>query len=71
MIMYQVPDTRFDQISGHKHDIGLCENLSTKLLAQAANKYAEFMFTKAGRLIFFVRMVSEATFRKNSKQTCP
>ena len=34
---YQLPHTRFDQISDHKHDISLHEKLSTKILGQAAN----------------------------------
>ena len=35
MTKYQLPHTRF---SDHKHDIYLNGKLSTKLLAQAANK---------------------------------
>ena len=37
-IKYQLPHTWFDQISDHKHDIHLYGKLSTKLLAQTANK---------------------------------
>ena len=36
----------FDQISDHKRGIFLHENLSTKLLMQAANINTTFMFTK-------------------------
>ena len=34
---YQLPHTRFGQISDHKHDISLHGKLSTKILEQAAN----------------------------------
>ena len=44
MLKYQLPDTRFDQISDHKHDIYLYDKLSTKLLAQAANKNTKLVF---------------------------
>ena len=44
MLKYQLPDTRFDQISDHKHDIYLYGKLSTKLLAQAANKNTKLVF---------------------------
>ena len=33
MIKYQLPHTRFDEISDHKHDIHLNGKLSTELLA--------------------------------------
>ena len=39
LIKYQLRHTRFDEISNHKHNIYLNGKLSTKLLAQAANKY--------------------------------
>ena len=39
------------QISDHKHNIHLYGKLSTKLLAQTANKYNISMFTKTGRLL--------------------
>ena len=38
IIKYQVPFTRFEQISGHKYYIYLYGKLSSKLYAQAANK---------------------------------
>ena len=38
MIKYQLSHMRFNQISYHKHDIYLYGKLSTKLLAQVANK---------------------------------
>ena len=66
-----IPYTRFDQISDHKHDISLYRKLSTKLLAQTANKNIKFMFTKTGQSLFFLNMVSKVTVRKNSKQTHP
>ena len=47
IIKYQLPHTRNDQISDH--DIYLYGKLSTKLLAQVANKNTNFMFTKSGR----------------------
>ena len=46
MIEYQLLHTRFDQISDYKHDIYLTGKLSTKQLAQEADKNIEFMFTK-------------------------
>ena len=52
MNKYQLRDTRSDQISGHKHDIYLYGELSTNLLAQAANKSTNFLFIKTGRLLF-------------------
>ena len=52
MIKYQLPHTRFIQISDHKHDIYLYGELSTKLLAQAGNKNSKLMFTKTGKLLF-------------------
>ena len=39
------------QISDYKRNIHLYGKLSTKLLAQTANKYNSFMFTKTGRLL--------------------
>ena len=51
----------------------LCEKVSTKPLAQAANKNTKAMLTKTGRLPFFLkygfRSVSEGF--KNFKQTLP
>ena len=52
----------FDKISDHKHDICLCGKLSTKLLAEAANKNTKLMFAKTGRP-FFGR--SKYGFRSN------
>ena len=52
MIKYQLPLTRFDQISDRKHGIYLYGKLSTKQLAQAASKNTNFMFIKTGRLLF-------------------
>ena len=52
MIKYQLPYTRFDQISDHEHEKYLYGKLFTKLLAEAANKTTEFMFTKTGRFVF-------------------
>ena len=49
-IKYQLPHTRFDQISDHKRDIYLHGKLFTKILAQAANKTNtnnSFMFMKS------------------------
>ena len=43
---------QFDQISDHKHDKHLYRKLSTKLLAQVANKNTKFMLTKTGWLLF-------------------
>ena len=48
----QLPHVQFDQISDHKHDIYFYRQLSTKLLAQAANKNTKFMFTKTGKMLF-------------------
>ena len=45
MIKYQLPHTQFDQISDHKHDIYLYGKLFPKLLAQAANKNTNFIFS--------------------------
>ena len=67
IIKYQLPHTRFHQISNHKRDIYLNGKLSAKLLPQAANKNTEFMFTKTGRLLFFLSMVLEVTVWENSK----
>ena len=52
LIKYQLPHKRFDQISDHKHEIYLYGKISTKLLAQAANKNTNFRFTKTGGLLF-------------------
>ena len=52
MIKCQLPDMRFVQISDHKHDIWLYGKLSTKLLAQAANKNPKCMFTTIVRSLF-------------------
>ena len=52
MIKYKLSHPGFGQINDHKHDIYLHGKLSTKLLAQAANKNSKFMFTKTGRLLF-------------------
>ena len=38
MIKYKLPHTWFNQISDHKHGIHLDGKLSTKLLAEKANK---------------------------------
>ena len=70
MVKHQLPHTRFDQISDHKHDIYLHGKLSTELLLQAANKNTKFMFMKTGQLLF-LSMVLKVTVRKNSKQTLP
>ena len=70
MVKHQLPHTRFDQISDHKHDIYLHGKLSTELLLQAANKNTKFMFVKTGQLLF-LSMVLKVTVRKNSKQTLP
>ena len=43
MVKHQLPHTRFDQISDHKHDIYLYGKLSSKLLAQTANKNTKFI----------------------------
>ena len=43
---------QFDQISDYEHDIYLYGKLSTKLLAQTANKSNMFMFTKTVQLLF-------------------
>ena len=52
IIKYQLPHTRFYQISDPKHDKHLYGKLPTKLLAQAANKNTKFMFTKTGQFLF-------------------
>ena len=44
VIKYSLPHTQFDQISDHKRDIYFYGKLSTKPLAQAANKNTKFMF---------------------------
>ena len=44
-------NARINQISDHKPDIYLYEKLYTKLLAQAANKNAKFIFTKTGKIL--------------------
>ena len=67
MIKYQLSHTRFDQISSHKHDRHLNGKLSTKILAQAANKNIKFMFMKTERLLF--SMALEVAVRENSNQT--
>ena len=72
MIKYQLPHTRSDQISGNKYNIYLYGKLSAKLLAPAANKKIEFVFTKTRRLILFlISIVSNVTIQQNSKQTLP
>ena len=72
MIKYQLPHTRSDQISGNKYNIYLYGKLSAKLLAPAANKKIEFVFTKTRRLIrFLISIVSNVTIQQNSKQTLP
>ena len=48
IISNQLPNTRLDQTSDHKHDISLYEKLFIKLLVQAANKNTKFVFTKTG-----------------------
>ena len=55
MIEYQLPHTRFDQISGPKHSIYLNKKLSTKLLAQAANENTSFVFTKTADGCVFLK----------------
>ena len=52
MIKYQVPHTRFDQISNHKHDIHLYEKLSTKLLVQAVIKILRSCLQKLNQFFF-------------------
>ena len=52
MIKYHFPHTQFDQINDYKNDTYLHEKLSTKVVAEAANKNTKPMFTKTGRLIF-------------------
>ena len=71
MIPYQLPHTRFDQISDHKHGMYWYERLSTKLLAQEAHKNTKLMFTKTGLFLFFSSMIWEMTVQKNYKQTLP
>ena len=51
MIKYQLPHWRSKQINDHKHGIYFCGELSTKLLAQAANENTKFMFAKTGKLL--------------------
>ena len=63
MIKYQVPYTRFDQISDHKHDTYLTRKLSSKLLVQAANKNTSCLQKLEGCL--------EVTVLENSKQKLP
>ena len=53
MIKYQLTHMQFDQIDDHKDEIYLYGKQSTCLLARAAIKNIEFMFTKTGRLLFF------------------
>ena len=65
MIRYQLLHTQFDQISDYKHD----SKLSTKLLAQAANKNTNFMFMKTRRLLFSEICFQKRLSEKNSKQT--
>ena len=45
----------------------LYRKITTKILAQATNKYTMFMFSKTGRLLF-LSMVSEVTVRKQNSQ---
>ena len=71
MIKFQLANAWFDEINDHKHDTYLNGLLSTKLLAQAANKINTFMFTKTRRLLFFLSMVLEVTVQKNSKESLP
>ena len=71
MIKYQLPDTWFDQIRGHKDGIYLHGKLSTELLAQAAKKKnAKLMFTKTGRLLFFLSIFSKVTIQKTLNKYC-
>ena len=56
MIKYQLPHTRFDEISDHKHDIYLYRMLFTKLLARASNKNTKSMFMKTGQLFLLLRI---------------
>ena len=61
MIKCQLPHTRFDQISDHKHDICIYfyGKLSTKLLAQGSNENTKFMFMKTGHLLFSLVWLQE------------
>ena len=52
MIKYQLPHTRFDKISDHKHDIYLYGKPLTKLLTPAANENTNPVFTKTEQLLF-------------------
>ena len=52
MIKSQLPHMQFNQISDYKHDIYLYGKLSTKLLAQAADKNTTLMFMNTGQLTF-------------------
>ena len=75
MIKYQLPDTWFDQIRGHKDGIYLHGKLSTELLAQVAKKKkkkknAKLMFTKTGRLLFFLSIFSKVTIQKTLNKYC-
>ena len=45
-IKYQLPHTRFNQISDRKHDIYLYGTLSSNLLARPAHVNTKCMFTK-------------------------
>ena len=68
MVKYQLPHTRVDQISDHKHDIYLYGKLLTKLLPQAANKNTNFMFMKLDGC-FFLKYGFISDCLENSKQT--
>ena len=65
IIKNKLSHTWLDQINVYKYGICFCGKLATKLLALAANKNTNFLFTKTGRL------VSEMTVWKNSKQRLP
>ena len=65
IIKNKLSHTWLDQINVYKYGIYLYGKLATKLLALAANKNTNFLFTKTGRL------VSEMTVWKNSKQILP
>ena len=52
---YQLPHTWFNQISDHKQDLYWYGKLSAKLLAQAAIKNTDFVFTKTWCLLFSFR----------------
>ena len=64
------PQTKFDPISDHSHDINLHGNLSTKLLAQEANKNTKFMFMKTGWLLFSEVWFQKWLFRKILNKHC-